>query len=142
MKNIHARVRHLIQKFNTRNPAKIAKYINIHVKYTEYSYGTKGFFIKTLRNKFIIVNSTLDEESQRIILAHELGHALLHYNEPISIIREYTFFPIGPFEREANKFAAELLIPDDELRLDLSISEMSQLFGLPEELIKYKLNLY
>ncbi len=48
--------------------------------------------------------------SKNIVLAHELGHALLHYHKSTCYLREYTLFPRGRIENEANKFAAELLI--------------------------------
>jgi len=139
-KNIHARVKHLVQKYGTRNPERLANYLGIHVFYKEYSLKTKGYFIKTLRNKFIIVNSALDEDSQRIVLAHELGHAILHSSEPVYFIREYTLFPIGTYEYEANKFAAELLIDDNDLKLihNETIGYMAGTLGVNEELVKYK----
>jgi hypothetical protein len=46
---------------------------------------------------------------------------------------------LGKYEVQANKFAAELLIDDSEIRKDLSVPELSQYFGVPEKLIKYKL---
>nr|PZM87930.1 MAG: ImmA/IrrE family metallo-endopeptidase [[Clostridium] cellulosi] len=140
-KNIHARVKHLVQKYETRDPLKLARYLNIHVIHKEYSPHTKGYYIKTIRNKFIVVNSTLDEYSQRIVLAHELGHAILHSSEQIYFIREYTLFPVGPYEAEANKFAAELLIDDYDIK-DLryeSISCIAGTLGVSEELVEYKL---
>ncbi len=140
-KNIHARVKHLIRKYETRNPLKLAKYLNIHAVHKEYSLHTKGYYIKTLRNKFIVVNSALDEHSQRIVLAHELGHAILHSCEPIYFIREYTLFPVGPYEREANKFAAELLIDDNDIKemRYKATSYIAAALEVNEELVKYKI---
>ncbi|MCM8901293.1 ImmA/IrrE family metallo-endopeptidase [Caldicoprobacter algeriensis] len=141
-KNIHARVKHLVQKYETRDPLRLAKYLNIHVVHKEYSPHTKGYYIKTIKNKFIVVNSTLDEHSQRIVLAHELGHAILHSSEPIYFVREYTLFPIGPYEAEANKFAAELLIDDydiKEIRYE-PINLIASALKVNEKLVEYKLN--
>lgn len=142
MFNIHARVKHLKEKYGTRNPEKIAKAFDIEIVRKPYTINTKGFFIKTLRNKYITVNSNIPPQYQSIILAHELGHALLHSSQDIYFIREYTLFPIGRYEIEANKFAAELLIDDDEIRKDLSIPEMGMWLGVPEELVKYKVNVF
>jgi Zn-dependent peptidase ImmA (M78 family) len=139
-KNIHARVKHLVQKYNTRNPERLAQYLGIYVVHKDYSLYTKGYFIKTLRNKFIVVNSALDEWERKIVLAHELGHAILHSSEPIYFIREYTLFPVGPYEFEANKFAAELLIDDDEIKelKHTSTSCIAAVLEVNEDLIKYK----
>mgnify|MGYP000950087151 CR=1 FL=1 len=142
-KNIHARVKHLVQKYETRDSLRLARYLNIHVVHKEYSPHTKGYYLKTLRNKFIVVNSTLDEYSQRIVLAHELGHAILHSSEPIYFIREYTLFPIGPYEIEANEFAAELLIDDFDIKdiRNESTSFIAAILGVSEELVKYKMDI-
>lgn len=143
MINIHARVKHLKQKYGTGNPEKLSKELHIEIIRKEYSTYTKGYFIKTLKNKFIVVNSNLDKYSQSIVLAHELGHALLHSSQDIYFIREQTLFPVGKYEVEANKFAAELLIDDSEIyslkKSELSIPEMSRYLSVPEKLIQYKL---
>lgn len=142
MKSIHNRVRHLVKKYGTREPEKLAAYLGIEVSYEDLDEDTKGFFIRLLRNKFIVINSNLSEGYRRIVLAHELGHAILHSSRTTCFIREYTLFPRGIQENEANTFAAELLI--DESNTDtaslqnLSINQLSCYFGVPERLIMYK----
>lgn len=141
--NIRARVKHLVWRHGTRNPERIAKDLGVHVEYKTYSEKTKGYFVKTLKQKFIIVNDTLDEDSKRIVLAHELGHAVLHSSDDIYTIREHTLFPVGPYEVEANKFAAELLIDsrdiDKHMLEELNIEQISRHLGVNEQLVEYKL---
>lgn len=141
IKSIYKKVRHLIRKHETRDPHRIAEYLGIYVIYKTYSLNTKGFFIKTLRNKFIVVNNKLSEDERKIVLAHELGHAVLHSSAPIHFIREYTLFPVGSYEEEANIFAAELLIDDadiEELKY-CPASYIAAALGVNENLVKYKL---
>lgn len=143
MLNIHARVKHLIQKCGTRNPHTIADYLGINVLYKYYSNSTKGYFIKILTNKFIIINSNIPNHEKEIVLAHELGHAILHHNKDIKFIREFTLFPTGRYENEANKFAAELLINEniDKCYIEnMSIDQLAAYFCVPKELVKYKFN--
>lgn len=63
---------------------------------------------------YIIVSSLLPSKRQRFTLAHEIGHWTLHRRD------QEAFAHSGPgrgrYEREANQFAAELLMPLDELR--------------------------
>lgn len=143
MINIRIRVKHLVQKFRTRDPEKIAKELNIIIKKVPFkSQKTKGFFKKQFGKKFIVVNSNLSELLQKIVIAHELGHAMLHASKLTSYIHEFTLFPRGRHENDANKFAAELLI--NELDIDkccienMSINQLSSYFGVPERLIMYK----
>ncbi|MFG1618340.1 ImmA/IrrE family metallo-endopeptidase [Nonomuraea wenchangensis] len=52
-----------------------------------------------------VLNSTLTPERQRFVLAHELGHMVMHEGEP----------PRETAEREADSFAEELLMPAAEI---------------------------
>lgn len=138
-KSIHTRVKHLVKKYGTRCPLRLSKYLDINVIHKKYQPHTKGYYIKILRNKYIVVNSILDECSQTIVLAHELGHAVLHSSEPICFIREYTLFPTGRYEIEANKFAAELLIDDYETETCFKTNNLISLeLGIYEKLVRYK----
>lgn len=118
MINISLRVKNLINRHETRDPWRIAKDLNIHVRYLPYET-TKGYFIKIKGNKFIIINSNLNETSQIIVLTHELGHALLHsnhksflkYEKGVLLTQDEDLFNSNCiYENQANKFAAELLL--------------------------------
>lgn len=142
-KSIRAKVKYLIRKHNTRNPEIIAKEAGISVEYKPYSNDTKGYFINIMNNKYIVVNENLDENNRRIVLAHELGHAMLHGEENIYFIREHTMFSTGIYETEANKFAAELLIDskdiEDVMIHESDINRISSALGVTRELVEYKL---
>lgn len=68
-----------------------------------------GLTVKTPSMKIIFVNSSYPKTRQRFILAHEIGHIVMpHKPETYScIIRNNR----RPMERDANRFAAELLMP-------------------------------
>lgn len=69
-------------------------------------------------NTVIVYNSANPIVRQRFTLAHELGHCLLGHtrnNRPISLASN------DPTEFEANQFAAELLMPRDQLLTDIKV---------------------
>jgi Zn-dependent peptidase ImmA (M78 family) len=114
----------IISTFGTKDPFKIAQLLEIPIIYREYGDGVKGYCIKIHNKVHIIINSRFDRRAQKIICAHELGHALLHtenltpvftaaFKENSSSILEY----------EANLFAAIMLL--DEQELNVKFSEMS-----------------
>ncbi|QXE19499.1 ImmA/IrrE family metallo-endopeptidase [Clostridium sp. 001] len=142
MINIHARVKHLIQRYNTRDPERIIKYLGIDLRYEDIGENTKGFYISLITNKYIVISNKLNEVEKVIVLAHELGHALLHYHRSTCFIREYTLFPRGRIENEANKFAAELLIDEkdiDKYSLEnMCTNQIASYFGVSEKLVEYK----
>ena len=143
------KVRSLAKKFKTRDPFTIARELGIIIKY-KYLSSTfpKGMFKKSLKRRFIILNMTriIDENELRIVMAHELGHAVLHGNDSAFFLHDHTFYSRGRFEKEANAFAAELLIDTDlidELYIDsYSINQLALFYDVPVEFIKIKFNIF
>lgn len=101
----------------------------------------KGIYKKVVTNKFIVINENLDEFCQKVVLAHELGHAILHHSKEIQALKDYDLFPryTNQIEIEANTFAAELLI-DDDFSNDEYIKDPSIDIQVLEQLrsLKYK----
>ncbi len=87
-----------------------------------------GFAVHKNGKRFIGVNKDEPYERQRFTIAHELGHLFLHKDESVNydtggmiLFREdHTGDGSDSKEVEANKFAAELLMPEISLRADLS----------------------
>jgi Zn-dependent peptidase ImmA (M78 family) len=142
--NIKIRVKNLIQKHGTRNPFEIAASLGITVRFKPYRK-LKGYYAKIKGNKYIVINSNLSYAEQLIVMAHEIAHVKLHSAKRFVFLREYTLFPRGKQEVEANKYAAELLI--DETLIDkhmlesLSLSQIAAFLNVPEQYVKYKFNL-
>lgn len=130
--NIKGRVKKLVKKWGTKNPYKLCKYLKIEILYMDLGK-IKGIYKKTLTNKFIVINENLNEFCQMIVLAHELGHALLHHSKEIQTLKDYDLFPKynNQIEIEANIFAAELLsdenIDDYEYDLNIDMQILEQL---------------
>lgn len=106
--------------------------------------GLKGFYICENGERYIVINKDLDDVMKKVVCAHEFGHDILHRELSVGGIREGTLFlDTNKTEREANLFAACVLISDEEL-LDAvnesaDISQVVLLLGFPTEIVKYKL---
>ena len=100
----------------------------------------RGYYSKKFRIKQIVLNCNLSEKDERFVLAHELGHAIMHENLNTSFLMENTLFSKNKFEKEANTFAIELLVPDTEIveNPDLTIGQLARMTGYSEELLKCK----
>jgi Zn-dependent peptidase ImmA (M78 family) len=103
-----------VRKYGTRNPYKIAQEKGIHIKYRDDYVRLKGMYLVVLNNRFIYINSKLDENKQNIVCAHELGHDTFHKSEAEkAFIQEFELYDMNTRrEYEANVFAASLLISD------------------------------
>ena len=143
MKNItKEKAKHLINKHKTRDPFKIAEGENIII-YFEPLGSINGYYSKYARQKFIHINNNIDEHSQRFICAHELGHAVLHPGSSTPFLRAHTFQSVSKLERQANMFAAELLIDDGGILEQyvsecITIEQLACYYCVPVELITYK----
>jgi Zn-dependent peptidase ImmA (M78 family) len=109
--------RRLVQKYKTRDPLEIAEALNIHVRYSKEFEKLKGMYVIICGNRFIIVNGKLDEQTKRLVVAHELGHDRLHRElAERTALSDHCLYKIDTRpEYEANLFAAELLIDTDTL---------------------------
>ena len=72
-----------------------------------------------VRNRFIFIKEDLPPVMHDIVLLHEIGHDTLHRHEAVSTggFQEFNIFDMGNrrMEYEANIFAAQISLPDDEI---------------------------
>lgn len=130
-------IRRLLRKYNTNCPFRLAEFLNIEVWFRDLGENTRGMFRRTLRRKYIVIHSGMSEQWQRFICAHELAHALLHPGISRFWIDEHSFFCTGRFEREANRFAVQLLIGDDSLTAGEAIYDILRRNSIPIEMSQF-----
>ena len=97
----------------------------------------------------IEVDSTQYGPRQKFTIAHEIGHlALGHLGPSNRLLRDQASnFMTGvyvPVEREANKFAAALLMPERMIKFAVSqgynsLSKLARLFDVSEGAMKWRL---
>ena len=109
-KNIKLRVKNLIKKYGTTDPYKLCHRMGIVIEYKNLGSTIKGYFTQNKGIMYIVLNTAFSEFAQKIILAHELGHAVLHSDQKTSLMKTHFLHYSNSLENEANKFAAELLI--------------------------------
>lgn len=106
----------------------------------------KGFYVYEKGTPYIVINEELDKQTRAVVCAHELGHDVLHRELAGGGIRDGTLFlSNNKTEREANLFAAELLLTDEavlsELRYNNDPTTAAYELDVPVELLEYKLEL-
>lgn len=136
----------LVRRFGTRDPFAIADALGIQVRRRTDLTRQKGFFALVMNIGFIFINASLSDEMQRIVCAHELGHALLHRDllRDRLVFLEWELFDIkDSTEFEANRFAAELLIDESEMldcfRNGFDAVQTSQALGININLLMIRL---
>lgn len=107
----------LVKRFGTRDPFKIAKGLGITIMWSEDFNRLKGMYRVIKRNRYIILNSNLDEETANIVCGHEIGHDQLHRElaKGNGLLEFMLYNMTTRAEYEANVYAANLLLPDDDV---------------------------
>lgn len=119
-----------------------------------------GFLYNDSSQKVIGVNTQHAPVRQNFTVAHELAHLLLHDQEQLHVDRAFPTVRlrndvssqgIDDAEKEANLFAAELLMPETFLRQDLAgrsaldlhddsyIPELAQKYGVSVQALMFRL---
>lgn len=114
-----------------------------------------GFYLRNGSESVIGVNRAHARVRQRFTVAHELGHALLdrrdgmHIDQAFKLRNPTSALAVDPEEIAANAFAAELLMPEDEVReaigdgLDISddgaIRDLARQFGVSQQALMFRL---
>ncbi len=108
----------LFLKFGTRDAYKLANDLGIAVSEQPF-VKQKGVYKVIDKHRFIFIKEDLDPITKSIVLLHEIGHDQLHRREAIRIggFHEFNIFDMRGIrmEYEANIFAANISLPDDEV---------------------------
>lgn len=111
--NIEYKVKDLIKKYNTSNIKELVDHLDISIEYQNFKAKTLDSRLMIVDSKgYIFVRSDLDCAYENFLIAHELGHYVLHHDENISfnfLRRVYK----TRLEREANEFAIRLLMYEE-----------------------------
>lgn len=135
---IKNKVDELIKKYGTRDPYELADYLDL-VLIDEPLGKTWGLYQYIRRNKVVFINKDLEFHEKKLVLAHEIGHAVLHTKmKPPRCTNLYTV--TSPIEIEANQFAAYLLINDNIISRypGETLEYISLIEEVPLELLKLK----
>jgi Zn-dependent peptidase ImmA (M78 family) len=142
-------IRELVEKLLARHHVsegavpveKIVRSFGIEIKLDAVDDDLSGFLVrenKGQKRSLIGANKSHHPHRQRFTIAHELGHFLLHEGETVHLDEYRQAFTINlrdkhsaqgedNDEREANLFAAELLMPVKFLMNDLSGKDLDLL---------------
>lgn len=108
----------LVYELGTRNPHRMARELGIEIIPLDFKR-QRGAYKVLMRNRFIFVKSDLHPVTENIVLYHEIGHDTFHRDEAIKAggFKEFNIFDMreSRMEYEANIFAAQVSLPDDEI---------------------------
>ena len=152
----------ILKKFNLYEPGfdikELTKSLDIKLIYDTLADDVAGFFVMTDNQSIITINRDNKPVRKRFTIAHEIGHSVLHSKEqPIFIDKtpKVMFRNIASStgeifkEREANAFAAALLMPKELIEQELqnapndinkAIRYLADTFNVSENAMSFRLS--
>ncbi len=137
---------------------KIAKKLNLEIRVEQLEGDISGCIIRQGDRGIVGVNTFHHENRQRFTVAHEIGHFLLHKGNQILVDRKFLVnmrdaeasAAANPEEVEANFFAAELLMPERFLSIDIkgkhldieddqSLRDLAERYQVSTQALTYRL---
>jgi Zn-dependent peptidase ImmA (M78 family) len=144
---ISGEVARITKKYDEDDPYRLCRSMKIILlaeAMGNFPNACKGFYLYKARQQVITINSDLPEGIQRIILMHEIAHAVLHRKASgIKAFHDFALFDeASTYEYEANIFTADYLLKDAEvlelLNEDLSFFGAASRLNVPIELLDFK----
>lgn len=138
----------LVSKYGERNPFSLCKAMDIEILPFYFESDIKGYTTMHFGITVIVLNGNLKPVMKKIVCAHELAHSLLHKEmvengkllSDISVL-DMTAKP----EVEANLFASELLISDEDildlLKYDDNYFSIAKELRVPPQLLDFKIRM-
>ena len=91
--------------------------MNVIVIESDRYKSLKGFCFISCQTTYVVINTFLADAVKQIVAAHELAHIVLHRNQlKIAPMKDTVLYDMASqTEYEANLFAADLLLDDEEI---------------------------
>ncbi len=125
---------------------KITRYHDLDLVGVTFNESNISGALSRDQRKIYVKNSD-SHARKRFTIAHEIGHYLLHNDDEEILYRRDTslYNPAQEEkEKEANRFAANLLVPTELLRkyyvVEKNTYHLAELFGVSEEMMRYKMS--
>jgi Zn-dependent peptidase ImmA (M78 family) len=132
----------LVETYNTNDIHTLCDYLNIAIVRTYDNKKPESYFIRNESgDEFIFIKSDLNPKEERYLLAHELGHAILHTGLDVAY---YCIKSVnrGKLEIQADLFASELLLSNVDLNNyiieDSTLRSVAEELGVAENLVELK----
>lgn len=125
------------------------KYPDIEVRYVTMSDdAVSGSLFEENKKWIIAINKKHAPQRQKFTMAHELGHYLMHRDDGVQF-QDIVFFRTSEsksnsIEYAANEFAANLLMPEEEMRNFIDnenvkkLSDLANIFGVSANAVSYR----
>ena len=140
MNKTENKVKELVAAYGSAEPEVICEGMGVTVVTHDLPACVNGFTVRMYEMPFIVLNSALNDDERRVTMAHELGHIVLHNGTNSIELSCNTSFCVSKYEREADCFAAFLLLQAELSSFEgyecLTAEEVSKMTHVPQKMVE------
>lgn len=127
----------------TSDPFELAEMLGIRIEYEKLN-NVKGLYVSMIKHSFIVLNEDINEDDEKLVIYHEIGHHILHRHLATAPFQERQLLDTSSrTEMEANIFAANMIIEDEDVicyaNQNCTSEFMAKSLMIPHELVLIKL---
>lgn len=137
--DIRKEVEHLVRDCGTADLALLIKETGAYIiDDVELPKSTLGITVRSDNEIAMMVSPQLKSPKRDFVLAHELGHNILHPGQSTTFFRRFSAgLQVPKIEAEANRFAFYLLLSNLDINESFNKYDFVKSYGLPEELARF-----
>lgn len=139
--DIRKEVECLVKNCGTANLASLIKETGAYIiDDVELPKSTLGMTVRSDGQTAILVSTNVEGPKKDFIVAHELGHNVLHHGQSATFFRRFSAgLQIPQIEAEANEFALYLLLRCSEIdtKYSFNVFDFVRSFGLPDSMARF-----
>lgn len=128
-------VSYIVHRYGTANPFSIADELELDIEWKDLGDNVLGKTQYMLGQPVVMLNESIHDSTQSyFVMAHELGHILLHAD--VVSFYKITSHGDSKAEYEADQFADQLLLRlywEDHHELPDCVSDLTHEYGVPLE---------
>ena len=138
----------LALRYDTRDPFELLDAMHVVLEFSDSfeKTGLKGFCTVMNKTRYVVINGKLSSVEKRVVAAHEAGHLIRHASDlQIGAFKDNDIYmATGKKEREANVFAADFLIQDEDVlkrmkACDSNFFNVAKALRIPAPFFAFKL---
>lgn len=139
--DIKKEVEYLVKDCGTADLASLIKETGAYIiDDVELPKSTLGITVRSDDEIAMMVSPQLKSPKRDFVLAHELGHNILHPGQSTTFFRRFSAgLQVPKIEAEANEFALCLLLRCSEIdtKYSFNVFDFVRSFGLPDSMARF-----
>lgn len=137
--NIKKEVNYLVDSCGTTDPTNLIKETGACIVDTiDLPDSTLGMTVSSYGQTTMLISPKLEYPKKDFVLAHELGHIILHSGESTTFFRRLeSSTQVSKIEAEANEFALALLLKKVDVSPDFNALDFVRSYQLSDCMVKF-----